>query len=70
MRFGRVPILGPNGLPHGIELWVKDETTNVSGSHKGRHLFGVAVREALAPSGEGPWAIASCGNAALAASVA
>lgn len=57
------------GLPAGAELWVKDETGNVSGSHKGRHLFGVAVREALAPSGEGPWAIASCGNAALAASV-
>ena len=25
------------------ELWVKDETGNVSGSHKGRHLFGVAL---------------------------
>ncbi|MYJ41215.1 MAG: hypothetical protein F4076_02035, partial [Acidimicrobiaceae bacterium] len=24
------------------ELWVKDETGNVSGSHKARHLFGVA----------------------------
>lgn len=57
------------GLPAGVELWVKDETGNVSGSHKGRHLFGVAVREALAPGGGGPWAIASCGNAALAASV-
>lgn len=57
------------GLPVGTELWVKDETGNVSGSHKGRHLFGVAIREALAPSGPGPWAIASCGNAALAASV-
>jgi len=57
------------GLPAGMELWVKDETVNVSGSHKGRHLFGVAVCEALAPSGVGPWAIASCGNAALAASI-
>ena len=57
------------GLPAGTELWVKDETGNVSGSHKGRHLFGVAVGEALRPSGAGPWAIASCGNAALAASV-
>lgn len=57
------------GLAPGAELWVKDETGNVSGSHKARHLFGVAVREALAPSGEGSWAIASCGNAALGASV-
>lgn len=57
------------GLAAGTELWVKDETGNVSGSHKARHLFGVAVREALAPSGAGPWAIASCGNAALGASV-
>ena len=57
------------GLPAGTELWVKDETGNVSGSHKGRHLFGVAIREALSPTGPGPWAIASCGNAALAASV-
>ena len=24
----------------GVELWVKDETGNVSGSHKARHLFG------------------------------
>lgn len=69
-HFGPEPELAEGcGLPPGIELWVKDETTNVSGSHKGRHLFGVAVREALAPSGTGPWAIASCGNAALAASV-
>ncbi|HAI64639.1 MAG TPA: hypothetical protein DCM13_07110, partial [Acidimicrobiaceae bacterium] len=29
------------------ELWVKDETGNVSGSHKGRHLFGVALGLAL-----------------------
>jgi threonine synthase len=60
------------------ELWVKDETGNVSGSHKARHLFGVMlylrVLEAgrLAPA-EGirarRLAIASCGNAALAAAV-
>ncbi|MDP9072787.1 MAG: hypothetical protein M3N98_01210, partial [Actinomycetota bacterium] len=24
----------------GARIWVKDETANVSGSHKGRHLFG------------------------------
>jgi threonine dehydratase len=58
-------------------VWVKDETDNVSGSHKGRHLFGtlveLAVEEALAglPAGarRAPLAIASCGNAALAAAV-
>lgn len=55
------------------ELWVKDETGNVSGSHKGRHLFGVALGHELerrsGRSIEGRYAIASCGNAALAASV-
>ena len=67
--FGHERLGAAVGLPAGTELWVKDETGNVSGSHKARHLFGVAVREALAPSGDGPWAIASCGNAALGASV-
>ena len=57
------------GLPDGVQLWVKNETGNVSGSHKARHLFGVAVAETVAPSGDGAWAIASCGNAALGASV-
>jgi threonine synthase len=59
------------------ELWVKDETGNVAGSHKGRHLMGVALWLALAERLGGPpgWgrehrlAIASCGNAALAAAV-
>ena len=56
------------------ELWVKDETGNVSGSHKARHLFGVAVDHRLAGTGDdssstAPYAIASCGNAALAAAV-
>ena len=61
-------------------VWVKDETGNVSGSHKARHLFGtmleLAVEEARRaaaggrPPGErAPLAIASCGNAALAAAV-
>jgi threonine dehydratase len=74
-------------------VWVKDETRNVSGSHKARHLFGtlleLAVEEArVAPAGRGAeanaagsaagsapsagranLAIASCGNAALAAAV-
>jgi threonine synthase len=55
-------------------VWVKDETGNVSGSHKARHLFGVLlyleVRERLGAAADRPdLAIASCGNAALAAAV-
>lgn len=56
-------------------LWVKDETGNVSGSHKARHLMGILIwlevarrledRQDPAPR----LAIASCGNAALAAAV-
>lgn len=56
-----------------IDLWVKDETGNVSGSHKARHLFGVAIglliEERLGTPATEPLAIASCGNAALAAGV-
>jgi len=53
-------------------LWVKDETGNVGGSHKGRHLFATLLYlEALAARGDAPGkpelAIYSCGNAALAA---
>ncbi len=64
-------------------VWVKDETGNVAGSHKARHLFTILLhlRAAellgLAPWSSGsvgsaaidrpPLAIASCGNAALAA---
>jgi threonine synthase len=59
-------------------LWVKDETHNVGGSHKARHLMGVllylrVLEVAKLPAGEGlrtrRLAIASCGNAALAAAV-
>src|SRR5215475_8799715 len=57
-------------------VWVKDETRGVSGSHKGRHLMGVlihlaAMEEAgrLDPARRRGLAIASCGNAALAAAV-
>ena len=58
------------------DLWVKDETGAVSGSHKARHLIGVmlylgVLERAGLPAGEGlrarRLAIASCGNAALAA---
>ena len=57
-------------------VWVKDETGNVAGSHKARHLMGLALhletvsRLGLAsPGPQPPLAIASCGNAALAAAV-
>ena len=57
-------------------VWVKDETSNVSGSHKGRHLMGVLIHLAVMercgltdPARRRDLAIASCGNAALAAAV-
>jgi threonine synthase len=57
-------------------VWVKDETGNVAGSHKGRHLMGVLVHLEVAerlglagPDHRPDLAIASCGNAALAAAV-
>jgi threonine synthase len=56
-------------------VWIKDETGNVGGSHKARHLFAIllhlvaAERLGLSPSRVRPrLAIASCGNAAIAAS--
>jgi threonine synthase len=59
----------------GAEAWVKDETASVGGSHKGRHLAGALLHlraaEALglADRSRRPLAIASCGNAAIAAAV-
>ena len=55
-----------------VEVWVKDETANVAGSHKARHLVGILlhllVAEQLGLVDERPpLAISSCGNAALAA---
>jgi threonine synthase len=73
----REPVLArAAGLGEG--LWVKDETINVAGSHKARHLMGVmlylrVLAAARLPAGQGlsrrRLAIASCGNAALAAAV-
>ena len=58
-------------------LWIKDETGNVSGSHKARHMMGLAIwlemarRTGMIPADVASpgLAIASCGNAALAAAV-
>ena len=59
-------------------VWVKDETGNVAGSQKARHLFTELLHlVAVEKVGRAPWAnraerpalaIASCGNAAIAAS--
>jgi threonine dehydratase len=54
-------------------VWVKDETGNVGGSHKGRHLVTILLHLVAAESlrlttgARRPLAIASCGNAAIAA---
>jgi len=55
-------------------VWVKDETRNVAGSHKARHLLTILLHLRAAEqmglarwSTRPPLAIASCGNAALAA---
>jgi threonine dehydratase len=57
----------------GANAWVKDETGNVGGSHKGRHLVTILLHLVAAESlglvdrARPPLAIASCGNAAIAA---
>ena len=57
-------------------VWVKDETGNVGGSQKARHLMSILLHLRVAESlGLAPWtrstrpslAISSCGNAAIAA---
>ncbi len=67
------PLAAAAGAAPGT-LWIKDETGNVGGSHKARHLFGVLLWRAMAR--RTGWidaddatvlGIASCGNAALAA---
>ena len=75
--FAQTPLerSGPLSDALGCDVWVKDETVTVSGSHKARHLMGlmvhllVAEQTGLAPAVERELAIASCGNAALAAAV-
>jgi threonine dehydratase len=54
-------------------VFVKDETGNVAGSHKARHLMPIVLHlevcERLGLDARRPLAIASCGNAARAAAV-
>jgi len=77
--FRRTPLLRNAALSDALGfsaaggVWVKDETGNVAGSHKARHLFSILLHlraaEVLGRAGpvRPPLAIASCGNAALAA---
>jgi threonine synthase len=71
----RQPALA-KALAMNTSLWVKDETGNIAGSHKGRHLMGVMLYLRILEAAKLPvaaglrarrLAIASCGNAALAA---
>lgn len=74
--FRRERALAESAATPGGAVWVKDETGNVSGSHKGRHLMGLLIHltvmervGVLDPARRAGLAIASCGNAALAAAV-
>jgi threonine synthase len=65
--FGPQAVLGER---LGLDVWVKDETGNVSGSHKARHLMAILLYlQVVERRDRPPLAIASCGNAALAAAV-
>jgi threonine synthase len=71
--FERQPKLAA-ALGLDAEILVKDETSNVSGSHKGRHLMGLmlwllVMEHRDQELSKSRLAIASCGNAALAAAV-
>ncbi len=79
--FRITPLVESSALASAIgftgRVWVKDETHNVAGSHKARHLFSILLHLAiLERTGSAPWtpdarpplAISSCGNAAIAAS--
>lgn len=82
--FHRTPLVRADELSDVLNfsssggIWIKDETHNVAGSHKARHLFTELVYLMMAEyAGRVPWnspderpplAIASCGNAAIAAS--
>jgi threonine synthase len=75
--FEETPVVEASALASAagldLDLWIKAEPHNVGGSHKARHLMGVAIAmlvdEALgAPKAE-RLAIASCGNAAMGAGV-
>ncbi len=69
-----VPLRALEPALESLEIWAKAESQGVAGSHKARHLFGEMVYlQVLHRKGHIPrtreLAIASCGNAALAAAV-
>lgn len=56
------------GVGSQAAVFAKDETGNVGGSHKARHLMGLLLHLAVdAVAGDTRLAISSCGNAALGA---
>ncbi len=70
------PAITPCTPVDSLRVIIKNETINVSGSHKARHLIGTAIHLAVAQEvtenntdSNRDLAIASCGNAALAAAV-
>jgi threonine synthase len=70
--FAPQPALAQQAGSDGVDVWVKDDTGNVGGSHKGRHLFGLLLHVLADPTtraSDAGLAIASCGNAALAAAI-
>ena len=75
--FEETPVVDGTALANAagldVDLFIKAEPHNVGGSHKARHLFGVALHllahEALGAEKQNNLAIASCGNAALGAAV-
>lgn len=82
--FTRTPITRADALSDALGfsatggIWIKNETHNVGGSQKARHLFTELIHLVMAErAGVAPWkrvedrpplAISSCGNAAIAAS--
>ncbi len=70
--FRVTPLYEQNGLAMAMDLhadlWVKNETGNVAHSHKARHLMGIAIWQSVVDrDNRQKLAIASCGNAAIAA---
>ncbi len=74
--FSVMPLTEAPGLASATgrtgRLWVKNETGNVTGSHKGRHLMGTllyleALRALAGAGAKKVLAIYSCGNAAVGA---
>lgn len=64
-----VPLDGFEAITE-VDTWGRNDTTGVAGSHKARHLMGILLHlEVRKVPLRTPLAIASCGNAALAAAV-